>query len=135
VCVIDSGDEETRSLGWIVEVAGVEEKEALLRGVRLHGVGEKGSVFEFVAIILRESAVRLVASGKGKRNLILGAGARRTERSECAPKIVERVGRGLGAVAGDEFKAGVAENDGFIASVGEHNEDGKDGVFEQPGME
>jgi len=54
---------------------------------------------------------------------------------EDAAQIVERVGLGFGAVAGDEFEAGVAENDDLAAIVGENDEDGQDGVLEQGGME
>ena len=133
--VVDSGDEEARALGGILKIADVEEEEALLGGVRLNGAGGEGCVLEFVAIVLGESAVGFVAARQGKRNLIGGAGARGADGGESAAKIVERVGRSLGAVAGDELKAGMAEDDGLIAFVGEDNEDGKDGVLQHFGVE
>ena len=133
--VVDSGDEEARALGGIVEVADIEEEEALLRGMRLNGLGGEGCVLENVAIILRESAMGLVASGQREGDLILGAGARGSDVAEGAAQIVERIGSSLGAVAGDELEAGIAENDGLIAVIGEDDEDGQDGVLEHLGME
>lgn len=135
VGVIDSGDDEARALGGVVEVSGIKEKEALLRGVGLDGIGGKGGVVEFVAIILRESAVGLVAARKRERNLVLGARARGADGGEGSAKIVERISRGLGAVSGDELEVDVAQDDGLVAIIGKDDEDGQDGVLEQLGVE
>jgi hypothetical protein len=90
---------------------------------------------ELVHILGGDAAVRGVFAGKRYGDLVLGPGAGSADGGEGAAEIVEGEGGGFSAVAGDELEAGVVEEDGSIAVIGEDDEDGKDGVPEHVGME
>ena len=104
--IVDSGGEEARALGGILQVTDIEEEETLLRSVGCNVAGGKGSLFEFVEVLLREAAVDFVSARQGDGKLILGTRAGSAYGGEDAAQIVERIGIGLGAVAGDELETG-----------------------------
>jgi len=106
------------------DVSEVEEEKSRLRGMRLDGFSGELRRLDFVALFLGDGAFHVLPRN-GKR---AGTG-RRPGIGDPAVDVLGGGGSEFGMVGGDELDFHVADRNGLVAVVGNHEEDGKESVF------